>query len=219
MSLSEPKISNPCKKFIEFSGSKGIFQYWDKETKSNIEVKFPIQFIVLDELSTIKGYSYATQSGIFSNEVHNLNKEDLHVRTFKGNQSRSGKYADIKADIAAMGGKFHKSIYVGIVNGDDIELANFQLKGAAMKAWIDKEVNATMVSVVVEDCKPGKNGKVAYKIPNWKGKEVSRALMDKACAMDKELQAFFKSRKVSEDTKEGVQADAKDEIPGLGEPF
>lgn len=217
MSISAPKVSNPCKKFIEFSGSKGTFQYWDKESKSNIEVKLPIQFIVLDELSTIKGYSDSTQSGIYSNEVHNLGTQDLHVKTFKGNQSRSGKYADIKADIAAMGGKFHKSIYVGIVNGDNLELANFQLKGAAMKAWIDKEVNATMVSIVVEDCTPAKKGKVNYMIPNWKGKEVSRALMDKACAMDKELQAFFKSRKVSEDTKEGVQADAKpdgeDEMP------
>ncbi len=35
MSISNPKIENPCQKFIEFKGDKGQFFYYDKELEEH----------------------------------------------------------------------------------------------------------------------------------------------------------------------------------------
>ena len=59
MSLSNPKISNPCKKFYRFKSDEKKVVYWDKEfnngegknTGANIELILPARFIVLDGIS------------------------------------------------------------------------------------------------------------------------------------------------------------------------
>lgn len=208
MSISQPKVSNPCKKFIEFKADAGVFRFWNKEEKKNVEIPYPIRFIVLDELNTIKGFCDQTHSGIYSNEVHSLKHQELHVKTFKGNVSVNGIYEEIKARILDLGGKFCKSIYVGLINGEDLELANFQLTGASFKAWIDKELDASTQVVSVSDCTDCKKGKVQYKSPNWKGLAMPSELRERAVSLDKELQQFLKSRAVVEadSKKEGVQA-------------
>jgi hypothetical protein len=104
MSLSSPKLVNPAQKFIEFKGDTGQFQYFDKslgEKGENVVLKQPFFFIVLDELSTISGYSDKLGSGFYSNEVHSLNDEILKVKSFKGGFSTTGKYKDIKDGILA----------------------------------------------------------------------------------------------------------------------
>jgi hypothetical protein len=53
MSKSNPKIENPCKKFIDYKGDKGQFFFYDKDKEEQIEISIPIYFVVLDELSTI----------------------------------------------------------------------------------------------------------------------------------------------------------------------
>lgn len=216
MSLSAPKLTNPCKKFIEFKGGTGIFQYWDKESEKNIELEYPIQFIVLDELSTIKGYNKTTNSGVYSNEVRSIKNQTLHVKTFKGNLELHGKYSDIKADILGMGGKYCKSVYAALLNRNELELTCFQLTGISNKAWIDKEFDVSLVSVKIEDCSDGKNGNVKFKIPNYKGEAISKELMDKAVAMDKDLQVFLKSYQDShkEEVDESVQEDGPCEGDG-----
>ena len=84
MSLSNPRPENPVKKWIEFKGDTGVFQYWDKATESNIVLPTErIGFIVLDELNTITGFHKATKSGIYSNEVHNITQEQITVNVFK----------------------------------------------------------------------------------------------------------------------------------------
>jgi hypothetical protein len=191
MSLSKPKLTNPCKKFIEFKGDSGIFRYWDKSLEKNVELESPIKFIVLDELSTITGFNDFTQSGVFSNEIRSLKHNILKVRTFKGKVSVSGIYEDIKSDIQGMGGKFTKSVYVALVNGDEVELANFQLKGASFKAWIDKEINTQLVGVLIENYSDAKKGKVSYKVPVYASFEIPEALMKKAVEMDKMLQEYL----------------------------
>lgn len=210
MSLSQPKLINPCKKFIEFKGDRGIFQYYDKEKKVNVEIPQPIKFIVLDELSCIKGFSDSTQSGIYSNEVHSLAKQSLIVRSFKGRERVEGMYADIKGLITEMGGKFCKSIYAALVTDKTVELVNFQLTGISFSAWMDKPFDVTLCGVEVSRCTDGKKGAVKYKVPVYESFEISEVLMAKAVEMDKELQKFLSS--YEKQAPEGVQEDAPEDM-------
>lgn len=219
MSLSKPQIKNPCHKFIEFKGDSGDFRYWDKATEKNIIVEKPFSFIVLDELSTIKGFSDEYQCGIFSNEVHNLSEETLSVRTFKGKTRITGKYSEIKGDIAAIGGKYCKSVYAALIGKDNqLELVNFQLSGIAFKAWLDAVIDKSSFSVTVTGCDNGKKGKVEFKIPIYKQTEVATELIAKAVVMDKDLQAYLKEYAHQRAEKdEAVQADAP--VENDNEPF
>jgi hypothetical protein len=226
MSLSHPNVSNPCKKFIEFKGDEGIFQYWDKNLKKNIRPELPIKFIVLDELSTIKGFSDAHQAGIYSNEVRSIKNQILNVRIFKAKTQIVGRYDDIKGRVKEEGGKFCKSVYAALINGEELELVNFQLTGAAFKSWCDKNVDTSKEGVVVSTTTNAKKGKVEYKIPNWNAFAVDAPLFDKAVEMDRALQEFLRIKLVEDkraieegepiespesQKSESVQPDAEDD--------
>lgn len=189
MSLSAPKLQNPCRKFIEFKGDSGVFQYWDKAAEKNVQLKMPISFIVLDELCTVAGFCDSMGAGIYSNEVKDLQSEVLNVRVFKTRHSLMGKYTDIKDRIGSLGGKFCKSVYAALIHEDGtLELVNFQLKGISFKSWLDKVVDLSLNAVVIKECTDGKKGAVKYKIPIYEALPVSRELMTKAIEMDKKLQ-------------------------------
>lgn len=213
MSLSQPRLQNPCKKFIEFKGDNGIFQYWDKEAKKNVQLKTPVSFIVLDELSTISGFSEAFQAGIYSNEVKSLQNQVLNVRCFKGNLSIIGKYAEIKDAIAKAKGKFCKSVYAALIHGDDLELVNFQLKGISFSSWLEKEVDLSLNAVTINRFTDGKKGKVEFKIPVYEALPIKRELMEKAVAMDKALQSFL-SAYLSNNDQTFVQHHPEEEAQG-----
>lgn len=219
MSISQPKINNPCKKFIEFKGDAGVFQHYDKENKKNVTIPYPISFIVLDELSTIKGFNEASASGIYANEVHSVKYQTLTVRTFKGNNSISGLYADIKDQVKSIGGKYCKSIYAALIHKDQsLELVNFQLTGAAFKAWVDKVVDPSEFVVTIKGTHEGKKGKVVYQIPEYHAAALPEELKEKAIDMDHKLQEFLKSKKAEH--KEEVQDSPEVESqPDADEPF
>ena len=65
----QPKSTNPTSKFMEWKSNNKSFSYYDKENKQNVEVKLPLTFLVLEEFHTIKGFSDADQTGIYSNEI------------------------------------------------------------------------------------------------------------------------------------------------------
>lgn len=219
MSLSSPKINNPCKKFIEFKGDSGVFQYYDKDNKKNVPLPYPLSFIVLDELSTIKGFNEASGSGIYANEVHSVKNQTLNVRTFKGNNSISGLYSDIKDQIKSIGGKYCKSIYASLIHKDgSLELVNFQLTGAAFKAWIDKTMDTHQEIVVISKTVEGKKGKVVYQMPVFTAASMNDELRQGAIEMDQKLQEFLKAKKVEH--KDDVQDHPADEAqPDGEEPF
>lgn len=213
MSLSTPKIKNPCKKFIEFKGNAGVFQFWNKEKKQNELLDFPISFIVLDELSTITGFSDSTQSGVYSNEVHSMKNENLHVRTFKGGVKVYGKYDDIKGRITEIGGKFCKSVYAAMITDQGLELVNFQLKGIAFSAWLSKEIDVSNQAVTIEGCSDGKKGAVKFKVPTYKLLDVDAAKMNEAKEIDKTLQAYLKDYKANQAAIESEKPEVEDDIP------
>lgn len=199
MSISNPRQENPAKKFIEFKGDKGVFQYYEKDSKKNIELQMPIAFIVLDELSTISGFDNKSESGIYSNEIHRINDEILKVRSFKNNISVIGKYEDIKFEIKAVGGKFCKSVYAMLIlKGDNpneykYEIVNFKFKGIAFSSWLDKKFNPEKYGVLIKETGQGQKGSIKYTFPIFEffTKQGKEKMFEKAVEFDKELQKYL----------------------------
>lgn len=198
MSLSNSvDITNPSEKFFKWSGSKGIFEYYDKEAKINVDVKLPFKFIVLDTLSTIKGFSDANQSGFWSNEVRELDKESLTVYT-KINKKDikkmvTGLYNDIKGNKDIIGSKYCQSVYIALSVNGVMTMCNIQLTGAALSAWIDFcKVNKSIKGVEVNSSLEGKKGATTYKIPVFNGIDITEEQFKKAVELDVVLQQYLK---------------------------
>ncbi len=172
-------LQNPVKKFISFKKDK--FVYWDKAKGENVEVPMPFEFVAIDELKTVKGWHDPSQSGIYSNEIHSLELEELNVRAFKGGELVHGLWQEIKGDVKGKGGKFAVSIY-SLLNG---ELVNFQLVGASLASWIGKESKGLKfkVSELGED----KKGSVEYKFPIFEKLEITKEEKEEPTRIYKEI--------------------------------
>jgi hypothetical protein len=194
MSKSNPRLTNPASKFIEFKGDSGQFFYFDKETEQKTEVKMPIYFVVLDELSAIKGFNEKHKCGIYSNEIRSIKDDILNVKTFKGGVQIVGKYNDIKDAALREGGKFCKSVYVMLITGKDkYELANFQFHGASFGAWMDKKFNVEKFAIAIEETSQDKKGNVTYTFPVFTKKNLSPDIDKAAIEMDRQLQVYLAS--------------------------
>ena len=199
MSYSNPRITNPATKFIEFKGDTGEFFYYDKDKEQKIQLKMPLYFIVLDELSTITGFNNRLGCGIYSNEIRNIKDEVLNVRSFKGGLSIIGKYQDIKDKITSNGGKFCKSVYAMLITGkNQYELVNFKFHGASFggvesgrSGWMQKKVNTEKYGVCVKECEQGQTGSIHYMAPIFEGLNINSSYDTAARNMDKELQKFL----------------------------
>lgn len=217
MSRSQPKLENPCKKWIEFNSEDGIFTYYDKETEKKVEVPMPIYFTVLDELNVITGYNKRHDCGIISNEIHATNSEILRVRTFKGGESVTGYYKDIRDNIVAMGGKFTKSVYALMINHDkSTEFCNFKFKGAAFSAWLDKHIDPMKSIIGITELVEEKNGNNTYNVPVFKAFKLEPSIDAEALKYDEILQAYLKEYKAQIPEKEIAQAEAAN--PLIDEP-
>ena len=153
MSLSDPRqSSNPATKFIEWTGKHGSFVYYDKEKDTRVEIPTPIQIIPLDQLKTIVGYNAKEEKGIFSNEVHNTNEQELDVRYHGGAQIAKGLYAEIKKDLAFVDAKFCQSVYAALISpdGKELELVNFKFYGSSLGPWIDAKVGDTGNVIILD---------------------------------------------------------------------
>ena len=157
----------PAEMYLEWKSDDKSFSYYDKSQGKNITVD-PGKFLFLMDRSTIKGWSEADQSGIYSNEVKNLSTDDLNVRTFSGKAIASGKYADIKEAIAKAGGTFTKSIYAMMEDGTII---NFQLRGVSLRQWMDFTAKSRRRLpdewITIASVEEGKKGRVTFSFPNF----------------------------------------------------
>lgn len=163
------KSVSPISKYLEWKSNDKCFSYYDKENKTNVLVPLPLEFIVLEEYHTVKGFSDSDQTGIYSNEVLQISAEEMEVKTFKGRVIAKGVYNEIKTTVNAAGGNYHKSMYV-ITN--DGELLNLSFKGAVVGKWSTftqkgefRRLKSEWVSIkTVED---HKKGMVNYSTPNF----------------------------------------------------
>jgi hypothetical protein len=217
MSKSNPRLTNPATKFIEFKGDSGKFFHYDKESEKQVELPMPFYFVVLDELSAIKGYSEKNKCGIYSNEIRSLKDDILNVRSFKGGIQIVGKYNDIKDAALREGGKFCKSVYAMLITGKgQYELVNFQFHGSSFGAWLDKKFNVDQNAVAVESVAEATKGKVTYVYPVFIKKNLKPEIDQAAIEMDKKLQVYFASylnQQIEKEVSEAVVV--QDNDPGF----
>lgn len=210
MSLSNDGAAgtkNPAKRFIEFKGGDGIFTYYDKDKKENVEIPTPFYVVVLDQLHTVKGWHDDSSSGIYANEVSDISAEKLRVKSFKGGDIVQGLYSDIKGNL--QGGKYNKSVYAVMLDGKGkpVEMVNLSLKGASLSSWIDSEVKTDggIVTVAV-DPNQKKKGATKYYVPTFKVSPKKEAIFAECVKFDQELQDYLGKYKQEQSTPTTVAA-------------
>ena len=209
MSRSNPTegARNPSTRWFEWAGGDdgGFIRWYDKEAGKHVKVDLPFTFLLLDELSTVKGWHDPSESGIYSNEVRDTRQDVLVVRAFKGGELASGVYKSISDRIKAQGGHYCASLYLAYKEGDELRIGNLSLKGAAAGTWMEfkkaapqkKDSNGkTLRAYFVDAVTIGafdqlKKGATVYRVPKFALKPVSAETNQQAVALDAELQAFL----------------------------
>ena len=191
MSRSQPIETNPAVKFFRWRGDDGVLDYYDKELKENVVVALPFEFLVLDELATITGFSKIDQSSYWSNEVRSTQREPFTVKTSQGIK-QTGLYAEL-TDVRAKGAKYARSIYIVYKDGDDYVMGNIKAAGACLTAWIDfcKQYNPQNGKCTLTGKVEGKNGKTVFYSPTFKYDSCTEAEQEQAIEADKRLQVYL----------------------------
>ena len=189
MSLSSERPANPATRQLEISG--GAVKYWDKEKQEKVEVKIPFEFIVLDQLATVRGWCDDDSSNFWSNEVRSVGRDELTVRTAKGVKAK-GLWSEIKTNPEIAGARYHTSVYLAHQTENGLEIAKLLLKGSSLKSWIELNSKGKPQKVVLTEFKDDKKGAVSFKVPVFERAEFSNeAEKNEAVALDKQLQEYF----------------------------
>lgn len=209
MSRSNPTdgARNPSTRWFEWAGGSdgGFVRWYDKDAKQNVPVEGTFGFLLLDELSTIKGWHEASESSIYSNEVRDTRQDAFVVRAFKGGELASGIYTSIRDRIIAVGGHYVASLYIAYKDGDELKIGNLALKGAAAGAWMDfkrnagtkkaatgKSVAAYLVDAVkITGYEQEKKGGTVYRVPKFALSPTTEATNAAAVDLDSQLQLFL----------------------------
>jgi len=202
MSRTNPNqtgLPNPAKRFIEWKGSAGKFQYYDKENKVHVDLPDNFTFILLDELNCIKGYNENLKTGLYSNEVRNLAQQKLFVKYFKGDTIAEGFYKEIKDKVTSnsVGGKFSKSVYIAFKDEDGkLQIGNIQFMGSGVDGWFEftakhkNDMYAGAVQLIGK--RPEKKGATNYFVPSFGLRELSAQADAEAGFLQAELSAYLK---------------------------
>lgn len=209
MSRSNPTdgIRNPSTRWFEWAGGSdgGFVRWYNKDAKQQEKVEGPFTFLLLDELSAVKGWHDPSESAIFSNEVRDLRQDVLVVRSFSGGELASGLYSSIRDRVVAQGGHYCASLYIAYKDGEELKIGNLTLKGAAAGAWMEfkraaptkkdangKTLKAYFVDAVkIADFEQLKKGATVYRVPKFSFQSIKEETNLQAIALDAELQAFL----------------------------
>jgi hypothetical protein len=208
---------NPAKIFAEWKGQG--FVYYDKVKKENVALPKDLKFVVLDELNTIKGFHKPSKSGIFSNEVRNLSKETLTVKSFGDGLIAEGFYKEISDKIKVNGGKFSKSVYVGFLRADGtLTLGNIAFTGADLGAWFDftkdlKDNSLYKGAVQLTGSKEEVNGANHYHVPLFGLIDISAQTDDLAGELQITLKEYQKKYFNAADVTEVAQEELYNPFP------
>lgn len=186
---------NPSTRWHEWNGGSGKITYYDKSLKQDCECPLPFSFLLLDQLSAVKGWHDASESGIYSNEVRDTRQEALVVRAFKGGELASGIYQSIRDRIGRLGGHYVASIYIAVKDADKLVIANLQLKGAALNEWVEftkaNKADIYKKAIVIRGFKTGKKGQVTYYTPEFSLKDVSAETDESAGELQAQLASYL----------------------------
>ena len=180
-------------------------------------IPLPLQFLVLDTLHKISGYSDADSAGIYSNEVRDLKKQPISVKIKKVEQIR-GLYEDIKGKVT--GSRYAQSVYIGYFDEKkELQIGNLELTGSSLGPWIEfcKKHKPTEGAIkVVTSNYVEKNKKVNWNEPVFEAIVVKPETDAKAVAADKILQeyltAYFDNAKVETTPVTDVAVETHPEI-------
>lgn len=203
--------TSPVTKYLNWKSNDKSFAYYDKEQGKNVLVELPIKFLFLEHYHTVKGWNDASESGIYSNEVYSIGKEELSVKAFKGGEIGKGLYKDIKEQIKNAGAVYHRSVYGMLPDGS---LVNFQLKGSGVKAYSDfyNDNNHLLDNqwIEINSAKEGKKGAVKFTTPEFKiGSNITKAEDKLAIESASLLQGYMDTYFGRND----VEVDETDEVP------
>jgi len=226
MSRSNPteRTSNPAAKFFEWNGEHGTLSYYDRAQKKNIPVALPFVWLLLDELATVKGWSDASDSGIYANEVKDTKADVMVVKSFKGGVIAQGFYANIRDRVNAAGGNFTASLYCAYKDaGGPLTLGNISFRGAALNAWIEfRKAHSSEVlkkAIRIAGFGEGKKGKVTFRFPKFVIQDTTPETDAAATELDKGLQEYL-TKYLGKTKAEQVtmQTAAHSDEPPLEEP-
>ncbi|RDH76361.1 hypothetical protein DVS77_21645 [Mycolicibacterium moriokaense] len=208
MSFSNPTITNPAKKFFKWKGGPGEIVWYDRDNEKELKVSLinddgtyvkPFRFILLDELTTIKGYDDTSESGIWSNEVRSLKKDVLNVKS-KGGDIVSGTYEVIKDTIKAKGGKFARSLYIAYQepDGEDSiwEVGNLNLAGGSVGEWFEfrKKSDLQVEGAVITGIhKVKKKGGIEFFVPVFETWQFKPSDIDAGKELDQKVQKYLET--------------------------
>lgn len=201
MSRSNPNehAPNPAVRWFEWNGEKGTVRYYDKDKKENVEVvPLPFSFLLLDEVARVGGWHDDSDSGIYSNEVRDTRVEPFVVKSFKAGTLEEGLYKNIKDRLNTLGGRYVANCYIAFKNdGGELAIGSLRFKGAALGAWMEyrKAFRTSLYSKAIEidGFSEGTKGRVTFRMPTFRPREISAEAQDIAVALDEELQAWLES--------------------------
>lgn len=195
--LEPNKMKNPAELFIEWSGSKGVFSFWDSEKKQRIEMPSEFTFYPVAELNTVTGFDKKNNCGIYSNEVHQY-KDTLNVKSYKGGEIASGTWSDIKGAVESKGGKYCRSVYACIEGKSGWRLVNIKFATSALGSWIDhvKKFGVYNKGVRFYGTIDVENGSVKYKAPSLMAvsRDNDHAILEKAKLLSDYLEQYLQPK-------------------------
>lgn len=191
------QVQNPCNLWLTWKGDVGGLRYYDKEKEENVDFDNPCTFIWLDQLYGVTGWHEPSESGIYSNEVYRLEREEIHVRSFEGVDIARGIYSEIRDKIKSAGARFMANNYVAVKVDGKLTLASIKLRGAAFAEWNDffkaNRKQITQQAVVMSVGETKKKGGTKYVVPSFSLREISEETNAEALELNKTLDEYLKS--------------------------
>jgi len=108
--VQENENPNPATKFLQWKSNDQCFEFYNKEAGEKVKVELPLKVLFLEHYHTVKGWSDSANSGIWSNEVYSIGREEIEVKSSNGTICK-GVYKDNRSIIKNAGGVYHRSIY------------------------------------------------------------------------------------------------------------
>jgi len=213
--------SHPCTRWLEWHGEKGLLRYYDRDTKTTVDVPLPFSFLLLDTLACVRGWHDESRSGITSNEVRDTTLEPLVVKAFKHGTLAEGFYRDIRDAVVRQGGKYHASLYLAFRDdAGELRIGNLRLKGAALQSWSEfkKAAHKSRLyadAIKVAGVEEGKKGRVVYRVPRFELLPAAAETHAAAQVLDQQLQAYLFTYL---QTNRREQADADDQHDAVAPP-
>ena len=202
-----PKIANPTRHYISFSGERGTFEYWDGSKSVALD---EISFTVVDVKGSVGGWSDSDNSRIYSNYFEN-GKEQVVIKTGRKGQTPrtlfSGPYTENKETIVALGGKYQTNLFGLMLTETEHVPVIIQFSASALAAWSDYVKTLGYKGyygkvITASKSEPKKKGRVVFHTPVFSSVVSTEETMNVSKEYDAEyLQPYlgqFKATEVAE---------------------